>query len=70
MRVALMRFLDGAKAPVSMRTIRHLTCTGRYQTISIDSDGGIHGIRSPQRGFTPAQRRAIMARDGGCAIPG
>ncbi len=63
-------YIDGAKAPVSMRTIRHLTCTGGYQMISIDSDGGIHGMGSPQRCFTPAQRRAIMARDGGCAIPG
>ena len=63
-------YIDGAKAPVSMRTIRHLTCTGGFQMISIDSDGSIHGMGSPQRCFTPAQRRAIMARDGGCAIPG
>jgi 5-methylcytosine-specific restriction protein A len=63
-------YIDGAKAPVSMRTIRHLTCTGGYQMISIDSDGSIHGMGSTQRCFTPAQRRAIVARDGGCAIPG
>lgn len=63
-------YIDGAKAPMSMRTIRHLTCTGGYQLISIDSDGSVHGIGSPQRCFTPAQRRAIMVRDGGCAIPG
>jgi 5-methylcytosine-specific restriction protein A len=55
---------------MSMRTIRHLTCTGGYQLITIDSDGSVHGIGSPQRCFTPAQRRAIMVRDGGCAIPG
>ncbi|MCC6269640.1 MAG: DUF222 domain-containing protein, partial [Microbacteriaceae bacterium] len=63
-------YIDGAKAPVSMLTIRHLACTGGYQMISIDSDGSIHGIGSPQRCFTAAQRRAIVARDGGCAIPG
>ncbi len=62
--------IDGAQAPVSMRTVRHLICTGGYQTITIDSDGGIHGLGSPQRCFTAAQRRAITVRDGGCAIPG
>jgi Domain of unknown function (DUF222)/HNH endonuclease len=63
-------YIDGAQAPVSMRTVRHLVCTGGYQTITIDSDGSIHGLGSPQRCFTAAQRRAITVRDGGCAIPG
>lgn len=62
--------IDGAKAPVSMRTIRHLACTGGYQTITIDSNDSVHGMGSPQRCFTAAQRRVIVARDGGCAIPG
>lgn len=63
-------YIDGAKAPVSMRTIRHLACTGGFELLSIDSDGSVHGMGSTQRCFTPAQRRAIMVRDGGCAIPG
>ena len=63
-------YVDGAKAPVSLATIRHLVCSGGYQTITIDSSGSIHGIGSPQRCFTPAQRKAIVARDGGCSVPG
>ena len=62
--------IDGAKAPMSLRTIRHLVCSGGYQFMTIDAYGSIHGLGSPQRCFTPTQRRAIMARDGGCVIPG
>lgn len=62
--------IDGAKTDVSMPTIRHLICSGGYQLITIDSTGSIHGLGSPQRCFTPTQRRAIIARDGGCLIPG
>jgi 5-methylcytosine-specific restriction protein A len=63
-------YIDGAKSPVSFTTVRHLACNGGYQFVSIDAYGSIHGLGSPQRCFTPAQRRAIVARDGGCAIPG
>ncbi len=62
--------IDGAKSDVSMATIRHLACSGGYQLVSIDAYGSIHGLGSPQRCFTPAQRKAITARDGGCVIPG
>lgn len=63
-------FIDGLKSPVSSRTIRHLACNGGYQFVSIDSSGAIRGLGSAERCFTPAQRRAITARDGGCVIPG
>ncbi|MBX3437512.1 MAG: HNH endonuclease [Planctomycetaceae bacterium] len=63
-------FIDGAKAPVSMRTIRHLACTGGFELLSIDSDDSVHGMGSTEPRFTSAQRRAILARDGGCAIAG
>lgn len=62
--------IDGAKSPVSMTTIRHLACSGGVQFVSIDAYGSIHGLGSPQRCFTSAQRRAIIGRDGGCVIPG
>ncbi len=62
--------IDGAKAPVSLTTIRHLACNGGYQFMTVDADGSIHGLGSPQRCFTSVQRRAITARDGGCVIPG
>lgn len=63
-------YIDGAKAPVSFTTIRHLACNGGYQFLTVDAYGSIHGLGSPQRCFTSAQRRAITARDGGCIIPG
>lgn len=62
--------IDGAKSDLSMTTIRHLACSGGYQFVSIDAYGSIHGLGSPQRCFTAAQRKAITARDGGCIIPG
>lgn len=62
--------IDGAKAPMSLTTIRHLACNGGYQFLTIDAYGSIHGLGSPQRCFTATQRRAIMTRDGGCVIPG
>src|SRR5690606_23466266 len=63
-------YIDGAKAPVSFTTVRHLACNGGYQFVTIDAYGSIHGLGSTQRCFTAAQRRAIIARDGGCIIPG
>ncbi len=63
-------FIDGAQSPVSMKTIRHLVCGGGYQVMITDADGSIRGLGSPQRCFTAGQRKAIVARDGGCAIPG
>ena len=63
-------YIDGAKSPVSLTTIRHMACSGGYQFITIDAYGSIHGLGSPQRCFTAAQRRAIMVRDGGCSVPG
>lgn len=63
-------YIDGAKSPVPLSTIRHLACAGGYQTITIDEYGSIHGLGSPQRCFTAAQRKAIMVRDGGCSVPG
>ncbi|WP_017794342.1 HNH endonuclease signature motif containing protein [Leucobacter salsicius] len=61
---------DGLPTPVSMAVARHGICTGATQRVITGPHGEILGIESPTRTFTPHQRRAITARDGGCIIPG
>lgn len=61
---------DGIEQPVSLRAVRHMMCTGGTQAITFDDRGRIIRLGSPERCFTPHQRRAILLRDGGCSIPG
>jgi hypothetical protein len=63
-------WLDGVEVPVSLETVKQLICAGGFETILIGKDGEIlqHGLK--QRFFTPAQRKAIGARDATCIIPG
>ncbi|MCX7522564.1 DUF222 domain-containing protein [Microbacterium sp. STN6] len=62
--------IDGSETPVSMTTVKQFACTGGIQPIHFDDTGRITGLGSPQRCFTPKQRRGIELRDGGCVIPG
>ncbi|MFB9308647.1 5-methylcytosine-specific restriction protein A [Agromyces hippuratus] len=61
---------EGVEIPVSMRAARQLICTGGTQQVTFDGVGRVVGLGSPERCFTPHQRRAITLRDGGCLIPG
>jgi hypothetical protein len=63
-------YIDGVDAPVSLRAVKQYVCSGGTQRVVIDDAGRIIELGSPQRTFTPQQRRAISARDGGCIIPG
>jgi hypothetical protein len=63
-------WIDGVDDPVSFRTVKQFICTGGTQTVRFDDNGRIIELGSPQRCFTPAQRKAITLRDGGCIIPG
>jgi hypothetical protein len=56
--------------PLSGRAVRQMICTGGTQHVTLTPDGNIIQLGSEQRCFTPAQRRAITTRDGGCIIPG
>jgi Domain of unknown function DUF222. len=56
--------------PISMRAVKQFTCTGGKQKVIFDDDGRIIVLGSPQRCFTPNQRKAITLRDGGCCVPG
>ena len=61
---------DGVELPISLRAARHMICTGGTQTVVLGDEGRIISLGSPERCFTPHQRRAITLRDGGCLIPG
>jgi hypothetical protein len=60
---------DGVDVPVSLRAVRQLICTGGIQKVGFDDHGRIIGIGSPERCFTPHQRRAITLRDGAASSP-
>jgi hypothetical protein len=63
-------WIDGVDEPISFEAVKQFACTGGTQNIRFDTVGRIIELGSPQRCFTPAQRRAITLRDGGCLIPG
>lgn len=60
----------GSIVPVNMDMVRQASCSGSMQRITLTDVGGISQIETPQRVFNPNQRKAIILRDGGCAIPG
>jgi hypothetical protein len=61
---------DGVDGPLSMRTINQMIDTGGYQPVYFSTTGAVLGLGRKVRCFTPLQRKAITARDGGCIIPG
>lgn len=61
---------EGVDIPIPLRAAKHMICTGGTQAVVLDDDGRIVALGSPERCFTPHQRRAITLRDGGCLIPG
>uniref|UniRef100_UPI0025DE50EB HNH endonuclease signature motif containing protein n=1 Tax=uncultured Microbacterium sp. TaxID=191216 RepID=UPI0025DE50EB len=58
---------SGAHVPVSVAA--HVGCAGTIQRVLVD-EGRIIGITTTDRVFTVHQRRAIIARDKECLIPG
>lgn len=62
--------IDGTDQPLPARVARQIACAGGTHVIVHDENGRITSLGSPHRLFTAHQRRAIMARDGGCVIPG
>jgi hypothetical protein len=61
--------LPGSEAPVPLSVAAHTACTGAIQRVLFD-EGRIVGITTTDRVFTVHQRRAIIARDKECLIPG
>jgi hypothetical protein len=63
-------WIDGVDAPISMKTITQMIDNGGMQPIFFGGTGAVLGLGSKARCFSPLQRKAITARDGGCIIPG
>ncbi|KJQ56114.1 hypothetical protein RS85_00018 [Microbacterium sp. SA39] len=61
--------LAGSQSPVPLHVAAHTACTGTIQRVLFD-EGRIVGISVTDRVFTVHQRRAIIARDKECLIPG
>jgi hypothetical protein len=63
-------WFEGQNTSVSVDTAARLACTDGYLPIRFDSQGQVLDLGREQRLFTPRQREALAARDGGCMIPG
>jgi hypothetical protein len=55
---------------ISARQARCLACNARVIPAVLDGAGQPLDLGRARRLFTPAQRRALILRDGGCAFPG
>jgi hypothetical protein len=62
-------WLDDTQEPVSIATARELACDGGLRRIIVDAAGEPLWEGRRERYFTPAQRRALAVRDGGCVWP-
>lgn len=63
-------WLDDVIEPVSALTVQELACEGGIRKVLLGNSGEVlyEGLR--ERFFTPAQRRALAVRDGGCVWGG
>lgn len=61
--------VSGAWGQVPLGVAAHVGCSGTVQRVLMD-EGRIIGITTTDRVFTVHQRRAIVARDKECLIPG
>ncbi|MDQ0728368.1 HNH endonuclease signature motif containing protein [Microbacterium sp. W4I20] len=61
--------MAGSQAPVPLHVAAHTACNGAIQRVLFD-EGRIVGITVTDRVFTVHQRRAIIARDRECLVPG
>ena len=63
-------WIDGVDAPLSMKTINHMVDNGGIRPVFFSGNGAVLALGNKARCFSPQQRRAITARDGGCITPG
>jgi hypothetical protein len=62
-------WIDGERDPISAKAAKRIAETGGYQEVELSKTGEILSLGTAVRCFTPAQRRALAARDKGCVIP-
>ncbi|MGZ4612565.1 MAG: HNH endonuclease [Kineosporiaceae bacterium] len=52
------------------RTLALLACSAKLRTVLLDRHGGVLTLGRVHRLASPAQKRALLARDVGCVISG
>lgn len=62
--------LEGQAETVSLATAQRLTCTGAIPVLFDETGTRALNLGREQRLFSPRQRIALAARDGGCLAPG
>jgi hypothetical protein len=62
--------IEGQADPVSLETVERIVCTSGTVPVVFDDNGQAIDVGREQRLFTPRQRIALAARDGGCRWPG
>jgi hypothetical protein len=62
-------YIDGQLDPVSIQTIERYLCDSGSVPIRFDQHGQTLDVGREERTFTPRQRIALAARDGGCRTP-
>ncbi|WP_040166009.1 HNH endonuclease signature motif containing protein [Microbacterium gorillae] len=60
----------GTDVPVPFAAAKHVGCCGTIQHLTTSATGRIVKLTIDKRFFSPDQRRAIIARDRSCVIPG
>ncbi|HEY8319857.1 MAG TPA: DUF222 domain-containing protein, partial [Amnibacterium sp.] len=63
-------WIDGVLGRISIPSVERLECAGRTRLVVTGKDGEPLHLGRKKRRFSRAQRRALAARDGGCAFPG
>ncbi|MBG6053737.1 hypothetical protein IWX81_000127 [Salinibacterium sp. CAN_S4] len=62
--------IEGITTPVSLATVERMACAHGTVQVAFDTGGNPLDLGREQRLFTPRQRIALAARDGGCLFPG
>ncbi|QYF74776.1 HNH endonuclease signature motif containing protein [Cryobacterium sp. PAMC25264] len=62
-------WIDGIDGPISMKTINQMIDNGGIRPVFFGGNGAVLALGNKARCFSPLQRRAITARDGGCIVP-
>ncbi|WP_167133496.1 HNH endonuclease, partial [Paramicrobacterium chengjingii] len=58
----------GTPAPLPMSFVKQMRCDGDTRQVVISSDGDVLNLGYARREFTPKQRLALIARDGGTCV--
>lgn len=64
---------ETTRRPLTTAQLQHLACSALMHTVTLSCQGpdaAVLALGRAVRLFTPVQRRALLARDGGCVIPG